>query len=105
MSIWLCYDPSGPKISDVDTVLRKLPEPTENQLAALTEAVDDVYAKHGLNDEDKVARQDIVTQLELLVRAVVPGKRYTGSTSVCNVFVLIYLYILYWLHSHWLPLI
>ena len=57
--------------------------------------MDGVYAKHGLNNEDKVARQDIVTQLELLVRAVVPGKRYTGSTSVCNVFVLIYLYILY----------
>merc|ERR1719483_2022655 len=49
------------------------------------EAVDEVYTKHGLNDEDKVTRQDIVTQLELMVRAVVPDVHMFmyGSSTTC----------------------
>ncbi|RUS92209.1 hypothetical protein EGW08_000062, partial [Elysia chlorotica] len=60
------------EISEVDSVLRIIPEPTESQLAALTSAVDSVWHRRAIQPAQKALRQEIVKRLESLLQQHIP---------------------------------
>ncbi|BFZ16873.1 hypothetical protein BsWGS_19912 [Bradybaena similaris] len=83
------------EINDTDAILRTMPKPTEEQIAALTAAVDQVYREHGINGEEQTQRTAVVSRLEKMLQQDIPdvamfmyGSSLTGfglKTSDINV--------------------
>ena len=63
------------QISEVDALLRLIPEPSEAQLAALTLAVENVWNVKAIGPAEQSVRQEIVTRLETFLQQDIPGER------------------------------
>jgi len=73
------------EIADVDSILNKLPEPSDKQIEAVTEAAIKVCHEHGLAASAREEREKVVRRLETVVREKIPDVMMFmyGSSLTC----------------------
>lgn len=62
------------QLNDLAVSLRDIPEPAEDQITALTIAVEKVYEEHGINKNEREQRADVTFRLEKILKEKIPGR-------------------------------
>ncbi|XP_059160708.1 terminal uridylyltransferase 4-like [Physella acuta] len=63
------------EISGMDAILKCMPAPSEDQIKAISSALEEVYEKYGIDEWEQKSRQEIVKRLEKTIQERIPGVR------------------------------